>query len=131
LIFASHSPKLYRQVIDIAAKENKPVYEIEWELFGAIHSEIGAYLLGQWGLPEVVVELIAYHHSNDIPDYLSIELSALKAADVYSREILPTSDLGISDTSDKIFSSSPYLKTKKKEWYSVCIDAMSKSSIKI
>ena len=34
----------------------------EGELFGADHSLIGAYLLNIWGLPDVIVEAVAYHH---------------------------------------------------------------------
>jgi HD-like signal output (HDOD) protein len=26
------------------------------------HAELGAYLLGLWGLPQTVVEAVAYHH---------------------------------------------------------------------
>jgi HD-like signal output (HDOD) protein len=32
---------------------------------GVSHEEIGAYLLGLWGLPEPVVEAVAFHH--DLP----------------------------------------------------------------
>jgi HD-like signal output (HDOD) protein len=27
------------------------------------HAEMGAYLLGEWGLPHEIVEAVAYHHS--------------------------------------------------------------------
>jgi putative nucleotidyltransferase with HDIG domain len=131
LVFASHSPKLYRNVIDIATRENRQLYQVEQELFGAMHAEIGAYLLGQWGLPELVIELIAYHHSDNIPDYLALELSALRAADVYSKDILPASEPDSSDTLEKIFKSSPSLKEKKDEWYQVCLEAIQKSTMKI
>jgi HD-like signal output (HDOD) protein len=35
---------------------------LEAECFGASHAELGAYLLGLWGLDEGVVESIAHHH---------------------------------------------------------------------
>ena len=131
LVFASHSPKLYRNVIDIATRENRQIYQVEQELFGATHAEIGAYLLGQWGLPELVVELIAYHHSSDVPEYLVAELSALKAADMYSKDILPVGEPDSSDSFEKTFANYPHLLAKKDEWYSVCIEAIQKSTIKI
>lgn len=37
-------------------------FEAEVELLGISHAEIGAYLLGLWGLNSVVVESIAHHH---------------------------------------------------------------------
>ncbi|MCL1946762.1 MAG: response regulator [Chitinivibrionia bacterium] len=131
LIFASHSPKLYRQVIDIATKENRPLFEIEQELFGATHSEIGAYLLGQWGLPESVIEFIAYHHTDETPDYINLELSILKAADFYSKKVLPKTEVNAADTSEKIFEKSEFLNSKKEEWGTVCVSAIQKSTMKI
>ena len=41
---------------------NRPLHEIEQERFGVTHAEIGAYILGLWGLPYSVVEAVAYHH---------------------------------------------------------------------
>lgn len=37
-------------------------YFAEREVLGATHAELGAYLLGIWGLPLPVVEAIAFHH---------------------------------------------------------------------
>jgi HD-like signal output (HDOD) protein len=36
--------------------------EAEKQIFEATHAEIGAYLLGLWGLPNSVVEAVAFHH---------------------------------------------------------------------
>ena len=43
---------------------------------GAGHADVGAYLLTMWGLPDIVVDAVARHHTED-PD---IELSAVAAA---------------------------------------------------
>jgi HD-like signal output (HDOD) protein len=32
------------------------------KVFGATHADIGAYLLGLWGLPVPIVEAVALHH---------------------------------------------------------------------
>ena len=37
-------------------------FEAEEELLGTSHAEIGAYLLGLWGIPNLAVEAIAHHH---------------------------------------------------------------------
>jgi putative nucleotidyltransferase with HDIG domain len=42
--------------------------EAEERVFGATHGQIGAYLLGIWGLPTEVVEAVAYHHSPSASD---------------------------------------------------------------
>jgi len=37
--------------------------DAEREVFGASHADIGAYLLGLWGLPVSIVEGVALHHT--------------------------------------------------------------------
>lgn len=34
----------------------------EYSLYETSHAEVGAYLLGIWGLPEALIEMVAYHH---------------------------------------------------------------------
>ena len=36
--------------------------EAEYILYHTSHAEIGAYLLGIWGLPESLVEIVCFHH---------------------------------------------------------------------
>lgn len=37
-------------------------YEAEYNVFNTSHAEIGAYLLGIWGLPTSLIEIACYHH---------------------------------------------------------------------
>ena len=39
--------------------------EAERMVLGTSHAEIGAYLLGLWGMPNTLVEAIAHHHTPD------------------------------------------------------------------
>jgi putative nucleotidyltransferase with HDIG domain len=39
--------------------------ESEYKVLNTSHAEIGAYLLGMWGLPNSIVDAIAYHHRPD------------------------------------------------------------------
>jgi HD-like signal output (HDOD) protein len=48
--------------LELAAATAIPVHEAESRVIGASHAEIGAYLLGIWGLPYPVIEAVAYHH---------------------------------------------------------------------
>jgi HD-like signal output (HDOD) protein len=45
-----------------ARRRRLPVWQVELERHGTTHAEIGAYLLGCWGLPRAVVEAVAHHH---------------------------------------------------------------------
>lgn len=40
--------------------------DLERELFGATHADIGAYLLELWGLPYSIVEAVARHHDAEL-----------------------------------------------------------------
>jgi len=48
--------------VRLAIDERIPLDEAERRVLGASHAEIGAYLLGLWGLPNTIVEAAAYHH---------------------------------------------------------------------
>ena len=52
----------YRGVIALTETKQISVREAELEVFGSSHAEVGAYLLGLWGLPNPVVEAVAFHH---------------------------------------------------------------------
>jgi putative nucleotidyltransferase with HDIG domain len=43
-------------------KGGLPSLEAEYAVLGTSHAELGAYLLGIWGLPDNVVQAVAYHH---------------------------------------------------------------------
>jgi len=46
-----------------ANRRGVPSYVAELATWGATHAEVGAYLLGLWGLPFQVVEAVANHHA--------------------------------------------------------------------
>ncbi len=47
----------------LSRTEGLPLFECERRTIGATHAEIGAYLLGLWGLPYPIVEAVALHHA--------------------------------------------------------------------
>lgn len=62
LILAAGMPDQYARVIENARSNSQSLFEAEAQEFGATHAEVGAYLLGLWGLPNQVVEAVAFHH---------------------------------------------------------------------
>ncbi len=46
----------------IEAEASRPVIDIEREMFGADHQEIGAWLLRRWNLQDEIVVSVAQHH---------------------------------------------------------------------
>jgi HD-like signal output (HDOD) protein/CheY-like chemotaxis protein len=63
LVLASRLPREFGKAIALAREQKQPLYRMEQDLFGVSHAEIGAYLLGLWGLPSFVTEAVAHHHA--------------------------------------------------------------------
>lgn len=62
LVLAVNLPVPFGQAVRIARNHQVALWKIERDLLGASHGEIGAALLGIWGLPDDIVEAVAWHH---------------------------------------------------------------------
>jgi HD-like signal output (HDOD) protein len=62
-ILIQECPKELASALQMARAEGLPLVDCERRITGATHAEIGAYLLGLWGLPYTIVEAVALHHS--------------------------------------------------------------------
>jgi HD-like signal output (HDOD) protein len=82
IVLAMGVPDRYAHVIRTARATRRALHLVEAEQLGVTHSEVGAYLLGIWGLPLNVVETAAFHHvpSNLTEGSLEI-LAAFHTAD--------------------------------------------------
>ena len=63
LVFALNRPEQYEEVIAASMYEGVTRLAAERQKFGATHAQVGAYLVGLWGLSDNVSEAIAYHHT--------------------------------------------------------------------
>jgi HD-like signal output (HDOD) protein len=61
LLATSFSPS-YREVRQALQKVLLPDWEAEKKILNNTHAEVGAFLLSLWGLPDSVVEAVAWHH---------------------------------------------------------------------
>lgn len=62
LLLASRAPQLLEDVSAGVRDSGRPLCVVEGEVLGVGHAELGAYLLGLWGLPAPIVEAVAHHH---------------------------------------------------------------------
>lgn len=63
LVLISSFPEKYNAMLDGVADSDLLVWEAEKEEFGTTHAEVGAYLMGLWGLAGNLVYGIGHHHS--------------------------------------------------------------------
>jgi HD-like signal output (HDOD) protein len=88
LILASKMPDKFCSAYAIAKERGCKVFEVEKELLGTSHAEIGAYLLGLWGIPNLAVEAIAHHHHpTRIPHSDFDSSTAVYLADLLAHEL--------------------------------------------
>jgi HD-like signal output (HDOD) protein len=62
LALASRMPGQMSAILALMNDRGCMQYEAETELLGTTHAEVGAYLLGLWGIDHLIVEAIAHHH---------------------------------------------------------------------
>lgn len=83
LVLASNFPDTYDKVSELVISEKVAISTAEQEFFGVTHAEVGAYLLGLWGLPVGILKMVSLHHRPHVfeSDGLCTAL-AVHAADV-------------------------------------------------
>jgi putative nucleotidyltransferase with HDIG domain len=88
LILASKMPGEFCKAIALAKEKGCQDFEAEEEVLGVSHAEIGAYLLGLWGFPDLAVEAIAHHHRPTRIRHSGFDGSiALYVADILDQEL--------------------------------------------
>lgn len=62
LVLAASLADDYGVIVEQAEADRLPTWIVEREMVGTTHAEVGAYLLGLWGLPASIVGAVAWHH---------------------------------------------------------------------
>jgi HD-like signal output (HDOD) protein len=63
IILADNLPDLYSQIKNVMRDHTINYLEAEKIIFKATHADVGAYLLGLWGLSDQLINTTKYHHS--------------------------------------------------------------------
>jgi HD-like signal output (HDOD) protein len=61
-VLAFGDPEKFARMIALARERGAPRHAVEPECFGVAHPQVGACLLGLWGLPLELIEAVAHHH---------------------------------------------------------------------
>jgi HD-like signal output (HDOD) protein/ActR/RegA family two-component response regulator len=103
-ILIQECPKELGLAIELARAEGLPLVECERRITGASHAEIGAYLLGLWGLPYSIIEAVALHHTPgsvaphgyDLVGALAVSHALLDAANAHGILAAAPPDQGVN-----------------------------------
>jgi len=89
LLLAANLPEVYGQILSEAQRGALPIQRVEKEVLGGTHGELGACLLGKWGLPGAILEAIAWHNAPaKSTDSKFSALTAVHMANAFAHETL-------------------------------------------
>lgn len=94
-VLGAELPDELARAVDLALRKRMVLEAAETAVIGASHAEIGAYLLGIWGLPYPVVEAVAHHHA---PERVGAQEFDTLAALAVAHSLVPENDAGAFET---------------------------------
>jgi len=130
LMLAANVPEQYREAVERAKSEDKPMFEVENDVFGMSHAELGGYLLGLWAFPDTIVEALAYHHKPSLS--AATELSpvlAVHVADAIDHECGVGGDGGCPQV-DLDHLESVGLRDQLPLWREICLQELEEEGIR-
>jgi HD-like signal output (HDOD) protein len=124
LILAFKLPDEYAGIIARAGREHLPVCQVELDCFGAAHTDVGAFLLALWGLPNPIIEAVAMQHCPARCGAREFSpLIALHAADVFAHERTGPSLEAVPPPLDLPYLTSAGFGARIECWRETCLAA--------
>jgi len=117
LVLVTQMPDVLSEALERSRELGQPLHVAEKEVLGISHAEIGAYLLGVWGLPYPLLEAAAYHHCPSILPQKSVsELTAVHVANALVESRMPRSTEGAPAQIDLDYLDSLGVRDRLDEW---------------
>lgn len=121
LLLAANLPDRWAAALKSARERQITLSEAETNLFGTTHAEVGAYLFGVWGLPDPIVEAVAFHHRpGECPARGFSSLAAVHAADVFEQELAAAAGAAPATALDKEYLAAAGLLDHVNGWRECC-----------
>ncbi len=122
LVLASNFDEQYNGAQALARQQRLPLWDVEKQIFGASHAEIGAYLLGLWGMPLDLVEAAALHHnpSRCLTKHFN-PLTAVHIANAFFYEARPDKDGLVAPEIDEAHLAELGLSGQLQDWREIIL----------
>lgn len=121
LVLVANLAESYRQCLTVSEESKRPLWQVEQEILGTTHAQVGAYLMGLWGLPDPIVESIAFHHSpSQCPDRDFSGLTAVHAADALDHGLSRQNDMECAAWLDHEYVQALRLDARISAWVAAC-----------
>ncbi|MCK5069330.1 MAG: HDOD domain-containing protein, partial [Desulfocapsa sp.] len=113
----------YERAVLLAEEKKIRLRMAEKEVFDTVHGDIGAYLMGLWGMPGPVVEAIGFHHRiDDYPGDSFTPAIAVHVANVFYYENRPKEIVGVQHELDEIHLKKLGFGDNIKDWRELSAD---------
>ncbi len=122
LILVANLPDEYTKVLAKMEREGKGANAAEKEVFGCTHDELGAYLLGLWGISGTILEAIAFH-SRPVP----VQSEVLPACTVHVATLIASEIVGDVTTIAGEMEALG-LSVRLERWQEVCSEALAEAT---
>ena len=122
IVLASNLPKEYAAIIASARATSRPLHEEETAQLRVNHAQVGAYLLGLWGLPVEFVEATAGHHAPGKTVFAAefSLLAAVHAANVFAHAAGGQTDGLCLPQLDLAYFQTTHLEDQLAVWQEAC-----------
>lgn len=117
LVFAANVLEQYEAILKTSHDKGIQVWEEERLSLGASHADVGAYLLGLWGLSDSIVEAVAFHHRpSDCAGSGFSPLTAVHVANVLQEELSRQPTGAIPSQIDSTYLDKLHLTNRLPQW---------------
>ncbi|MEO5954364.1 MAG: response regulator [Nitrospiraceae bacterium] len=118
LVLSTNYPEQYGEVLANLRHDRLSVCDAEQAVFKTSHEDVGAYLLGLWGVSDAIVEAVAFHHhpGECFQEGFSL-LAAVHVANALEESSDPTTTNGIPTPIDREYLTACGLTEDLSGWY--------------
>lgn len=121
LLLAANLPEDYSNLLAQSERRQVGERQVEQEALGATHGELGACLLGMWGLPLPILRAVAWHHSPLLARDTSFSLlTAVHVANALDHEKKAAPGVPLRTSLDAHYLDQLGLKSRRNAWRKLC-----------
>lgn len=129
VVLAFSHPEQINRMEAMMKEKNVSLLQAEREIFKTTHADVGAYIVNLWGLPDPVVEAIAYHHRpSQCPEISMAPLTLVHVANAFNHELQDNFETDPSENIDREYISTLGFCDRIDEWRNICRQKMEEAS---
>ncbi|MZH05434.1 MAG: HDOD domain-containing protein [Nitrospinae bacterium] len=87
LVIYKKAPKAAKEALELSEASSKSLFQVEAQVHGFNHAEVGAALFQAWKLPERLIEVVDNHHTPLQSKNYSRDATIIHLADIISHEL--------------------------------------------